>query len=341
MKYIKTFESARSDFEDDIENWESLKKFFNSNQIKKIDDFIAYIKKEHDDLFDERTKNDRMVYTQHFRSDQNKLKTLLKQAKGNINKKFKVGTKLHISKMYSFVYNTVHGTKKPTNDWCIDLEEFGLGRYVAYSDIEIIEISPSGKMITISFNGRNYTSGNYNYNLRDIRLKLRTSKFKDFYFNLMSSDEYKAVMNGEYLKRINESARYNRNVQIELDEILDKIGSEGFGSLSDGEKDFIKSFKAGKENETYKEFTKKVYQDGMFEFKLDRIEKQGGDRKVLHGVLKINGKKFNGYVTRMDSGMNDPQFNDESGSTLWDHADVDGFEYDLDNFIDNIVSDNE
>ena len=338
MKYLKTFIN-RLHMDSDIKNWEDQKKFFDPIHVKKIDDYINQV----DDTFTKMRSfkngtDDRKLYTKKFKSELNKLQTLIDQSKRKLNITFKVGQKLYISKMYSFSYNTVHDTLKPENDWCVDLEDYGIGNYLCYSDIEIIDISSTGKMITIGFNGIDFNHGSRNYNRSDLKLKMRLSKFKIFYFNLLNDEEYQEVMNGDYLKKINENRRYTGNIQAQLDEILDKIGSDGFDSLTDKEKDYVKSFQKGKEKESYKELNKKEYHDGIFEFELDDIEEQGEGRKVFHGTLKVNDVTFKGYITHMSNGTNDPQFNDEKGLTIWDHAD--GFEYYLDDFIDNIVMDN-
>tara|TARA_R110000772_G_scaffold43995_1_gene101209 strand:+ start:26006 stop:27001 length:996 start_codon:yes stop_codon:yes gene_type:complete len=326
-------------FETDIKDWEDQKKFFSSDHVKKIDDFVVYAKQKHQELFSERNGGKNPTYTLNFKSDHDKLNTLIRQAKRSLNINFKVGQKLEVSKMYSFNYNTYHNTLWPEKDRCLDLEDYGIGNYHAHSDISIDYIYPTGKTIIIGFYGRDFTNNSSDYNLKDIKIKLTLNKFKIFYFNLLNDKYYQEVMNGKALKKINENRRYTGNIQAQLDEILDKIGSDGFGSLTDKEKHYVKSFQKGGEKESYKELTKKEYRDGIFEFELDEIEEQGEGRKVFNGTLKVNDKSFKGYFTHMSTGANDPQFNDEKGLTIWDHAD--GFEYYLDDFIDIIVADNE
>lgn len=138
-----------------------------------------------------------------------------------------------------------------------------------------------------------------------------------------------------YIKSF-ESVRYNRNIQFKLDAILDKINKDGIDSLSSTERDFIDSFKDGKEEDSYNKLNRKVYRQNQFEFILDRIDTMEGSKKY-HGTLKMNDNEFTGYIIYTDSGLSDPHFEDDNGQTLWDYAD--NFEYELDDFIDYITSD--
>tara|TARA_R110000772_G_scaffold20466_5_gene56938 strand:- start:95510 stop:96526 length:1017 start_codon:yes stop_codon:yes gene_type:complete len=338
MKYVKTFEMSQSNFNNFLKkDWEIQKKFLDRFTVKNIDDYIKHVDAIGQRISDAKDKISRQIAAKDFKSAYNKLNTLIRQAKSELNISFKVGQKFEISKMYSFNYNDYHNTLRPEKDRCLSIEEYGMPNYLVYSDIVITDVSPTGKTITISFNGINFSSG-FNFNRKDYSLKVRIDKMKVFYFNLMNDKYYQEVMSDNYAKKINESTKYNRNIQSQLDEVLDKINSGGLSSLSDDEKVFIKSFKSGKEKETYKNFNKKVYEDGIFKFTLNKIE-PGHNSKKFIGELEVSDISFEGYITQLSSGMTDIQFNDNDGKTIWDHAN--GYEYYLDDFINNIIMDNE
>ena len=338
MKYIKTFEMAAYTFEADIEDWDNQKKYMNRDTVSTIDNYIKYVRVLYGHLSDpEIVGQDRREVVKKFKSSHGKLKTLIRNAKQDLDIIFKVGQVFKISDMYKFNYNTYHNTLRSEDDRCLDLEEYGMGRIWAYSDITISNISPSGKSITVEFYGVDYRSS-FNYNKRQLKLKFSYNKMKEFFFNLVNDDDYKKLLYGKYIKKINEN-KYNKNIQSELDNILDKINDNGFDSLSLKERDFIKSFNKGTEKESYQEFIKKEYEDGIFKFKLDNIKDVGNGDREFHGTLTIDDVKFNGYILYKSIGVSSPHFDDENGLTIWDH--VEDFEYYLDDFIDYIISDNE
>jgi len=218
-----------------------------------------------------------------------------------------------------------------------------------FSNIKIVKVNE--KSLGIEYYGRDYHELRKDYDAsikygieysteKDpkylVRQNVSKKKFTRWYMDLISTDEYNNSLSSSVLRKVNES---KRDIQNQLDELLDKISDGGFDSLSKGEKEFMKSFKQGNQKDHYEKLNKKVYNDGNFEFELDRVEYAGEDRRRFYGTLKIGDKVLKGYITRLSYGSNDIQFNDKDGLTIWDHAD--GFEYYLDDFIENIVIDNE
>lgn len=143
------------------------------------------------------------------------------------------------------------------------------------------------------------------------------------------------------LKKMNSYSpkKMNESVTDKLDNILDKIGKNGFSSLTDEERTYLNSFKNNKQEEVYKEQSKKVYQENNFKFELDRVE-HNGDNINLYGKITISNRiSLDGKIQYLETGLTDPQFEDDDGLTIWDYVSPDDA-YDLDNFINNIVEDN-
>lgn len=140
-----------------------------------------------------------------------------------------------------------------------------------------------------------------------------------------------------------------------LDDILDKISKYGFDSLSELEKEFLAAHKSGKEKEAHDKLSKKeietIFEDdfGHFKFELKDIKKfqTTGEPIEYHFIGKLyvpdleldRGKKIpgiiDGQIVCYSSGINSLDF-------IKDDYDVfefcNGLEYELDSFIDYVVS---
>lgn len=378
MRYLKTFEASMYEFDSIIKDWEKIKPHIKNPTKDWVDQDVEKVKKLRDQMKSlPKRSEERRIATRIFKKSYRYMVNRIRDAKKTINVTFTVGQKFEISKMYNFTHNTYHNTEKPDYDKCLNLDDYGLGTILAYSDIEIIDITPSGKTATLKFWGKDFRTHGGRFEilqfntLREIKLRVSIVKLRVFYTNLMNDEYYQKVLFGKYAKKINEEYGWEvingwknlktifrdkdevdktikklnesySKIQNKLDELLDKVGKKGFDSLTDKEKVFIKSFKNNTQEEAYENLTKKFYDDGIFKFELDRVEYAGDDRKRFHGTLTIDNKELKGYITRLSNGQNDPQFYDEDGKTLWDHAhEHEGIEYYLDDFIDNIIIDNE
>lgn len=347
-------------------NWELKKKFLDRDMINDLETAV----KEVNDLEDKIEEYKKVMNDKKSKS-RSLLNNILKSSKVG----FKKGNVLYMEELKHFrprysenicsLYSNILRASIYSNIKIVDVNPKSVTVEMKY----LLESEEYGK---------NKIPNIENIKNEIRRKTFSISTFNKFYLDLVTSDDYMKVMSGKYMKQINEgnksifdlkvsksqlykkiriykdfldnmdikkmnendnnNNRYNRNIQSDMDDILDKISDSGLDSLSSEEKSFMKSFKNGREKESYEKLNKKVYKDDIFEFELDRVEHSGIDRKVFYGTLKIDGKTFDGYITQMSNGMNDPQFNDKNGFTLWDHAD--GFEYELDDFIDSIVMDN-
>lgn len=153
--------------------------------------------------------------------------------------------------------------------------------------------------------------------------------------------------------------RYEGYTSIErTDEILDKISKYGIKSLTPLEKEFLDSHKLGKEEELHdklaKSETENIFEDdnGYFKFEFDSCEDYGDEIHYL-GTLYVpdlefeNGKKIEGRlegrIVVYENGQVSPDFYSiQKDPKSSDHYDVfefcNGLEYELDSFIDYVVS---
>lgn len=142
------------------------------------------------------------------------------------------------------------------------------------------------------------------------------------------------------------------------DEILDKISKYGISSLTKSEKDFLDSFKSGEEENYHEKLSKSenetVFEDdnGLFKFEFESCDKYD-DETHYFGTLYVpdlewdNGKRIEGRlegrIVVYSNGSTSPDFYSiESDPKSREHYDVfefcNGLEYELDSFIDYVVS---
>lgn len=138
-----------------------------------------------------------------------------------------------------------------------------------------------------------------------------------------------------------------------LDDILDKISRHGIKSISKLEKKFLDAHKHGKEELMHilltKEESERFFLDdsGMFGFEFDSIE-DFGDQIHYLGILicpdlELDGKTISGrlegqIVYYVDADMAIPDYGVEIDGKMIDVFDFcEGFEYELDGFIDYLI----
>lgn len=142
-----------------------------------------------------------------------------------------------------------------------------------------------------------------------------------------------------------------------VDDILDKISKYGMSSLSPIEKEFLDAHASGNEAEVHdriaKEESEKVFEDDHGYFKFEHSETEDyGDEVHYIGILYVpdlefpNGKKLEGRlegrIVVYDNGQISPDFYSISRKENEDVYDIfefcNGLEYELDSFLDYVVS---
>jgi hypothetical protein len=151
--------------------------------------------------------------------------------------------------------------------------------------------------------------------------------------------------------------RYENYTSTErMDDILDKISKYGIDSLSDLEKEFLDSHKTGKEQELHDKLSKSevetTFEDdlGKFTFELSEVQKiksKSGELEEIEiiGTLYVpdlewpNGKKIEGRlegkIIKYSNGTTSLEF-EKDGYDVFEFCN--GLEYELDTFIDYVVS---
>jgi hypothetical protein len=148
----------------------------------------------------------------------------------------------------------------------------------------------------------------------------------------------------------------NYSATERMDDILDKISKYGIESLSDLEKEFLDSHKVGKEQELHDKLAKSevetTFEDdlGRFTFELSEVQKIQNKKGELEeveiiGILYVpdlewpNGKKIEGRlegkIIKYSNGTTSLEF-EKDGYDVFEFCN--GLEYELDSFIDYVVS---
>jgi hypothetical protein len=150
------------------------------------------------------------------------------------------------------------------------------------------------------------------------------------------------------------------SAQERQDEILDKILKYGIASLTSDEKEFMDSWSVGKEEEFHKKLNyhenEIIFEDdsGLFKFEFQELEDYGDEKHII-GVIYVpdlvwdNGDKvegrLEGRIVDFGEGRTSPDFfitvkNPKTkGEIQLDVFDFcNGLEYELDSFIDYVVS---
>jgi hypothetical protein len=139
--------------------------------------------------------------------------------------------------------------------------------------------------------------------------------------------------------------------QDRLNDILDKISKYGRGSLTELESKFLDSWKDNKQSEVHSEINlienDQVFEDdsGYFKFEFKEL-KDYGDEQHYIGILYVpdleweNGKRvegrLEGRIVKYENGMVSPDFYSKEGYDVFEFCN--GLEYELDSFIDYVIS---
>lgn len=147
--------------------------------------------------------------------------------------------------------------------------------------------------------------------------------------------------------------------QERQDELLDKISKYGISTLSINEIQFLDSFRNGNEEEVHKKLNllenEIVFEDdrGFFKFEFDRIE-EFKNKKYIIGTIyvpditfedgtQIDGR-LQGRIIDFGKGRTSPDFQVRLKTSKGKTVEYDifefcsGIEYELDTFIDYVVS---
>jgi hypothetical protein len=142
------------------------------------------------------------------------------------------------------------------------------------------------------------------------------------------------------------------SIDDRLNQILDKINDRGMESLSGEELKFLNSFKSGKEKEVDVEISRTHFKDDLFQLKIHEIE-DFGDEMIIKSTIYVPDIEFNGEIIEgkldgdiqyyKETGLTSPDFyrevkigRSEYLLSIFDFCE--GYEYELDNFIDYVVS---
>ena len=148
------------------------------------------------------------------------------------------------------------------------------------------------------------------------------------------------------------------DTQERLNDILDKISKHGVSSLTTLEKEFLDSHSSNKENEVHDKIkyleSDKVFEDdnGYFKFEYDKTENHG-DELFIFGTIYVpkieweNGEEIEGRISGKiivyPNGQVIPDFEKiiilKGKEVTYDIFEFcSGLEYELDNFIDYVIS---
>ena len=143
----------------------------------------------------------------------------------------------------------------------------------------------------------------------------------------------------------------NYTTHQRVDDLLDKIFKYGVKSLSKLELEFLDAHKTGGEEEIHNQITKEQSEtvfkddDGYFTFTLDSIEDYGDETHYIgtiecpdytYGDETIPGI-LEGRIVVTSEGLTSPDFcYENTGLEIFDFCE--GLEYELDSFIDYVVS---
>jgi len=134
-----------------------------------------------------------------------------------------------------------------------------------------------------------------------------------------------------------------------MDDILDKISKYGIVSLTQLEKEFLDSHKSGSEKESHdkisKEESETIFEDDYFKFEFETWEDYGDEQHFI-GTLYVpdlewpDGRiiegRLEGKIIKFENGNISPDFYSKDGYDIFEFCN--GLEYELDSFIDYVVS---
>ena len=142
-----------------------------------------------------------------------------------------------------------------------------------------------------------------------------------------------------------------------VDDILDKISKYGIKSLTQLEKDFLDSHRIGNEEELHDKLSKSenetIFEDdnGLFKFEFESCEDHGDEvhyigtlyvPDIVWSTGRIEGR-LEGRIVVYNNGQLSPDFysiekDPKSGDNYYVFEFCNGLEYELDSFLDYVVS---
>lgn len=145
---------------------------------------------------------------------------------------------------------------------------------------------------------------------------------------------------------MNHIVRYESySVEDRLDDVLDKISKYGISHLTSLEKEFLESFKSGTQLECHNKVkfleNEMIFEDDFGNFKFEhKFSKKIKKSIHHHGTIYINEcgleKCLSGKIIDHGNGLVSLDFKSNSGDDIFDFCS--GIEYELDSFIDYIIS---
>jgi hypothetical protein len=136
-----------------------------------------------------------------------------------------------------------------------------------------------------------------------------------------------------------------------LNTILDRISKEGIKKIKKEEMKFLESYSTGKESELNKKLTEEesentfISDDGNFIFKFDCIEIEDAELKYINGVFLVpdlimkNKRVIKGELKGCIILFNDKTISMDFSNGKHDIFEfIDGLEYEMDCFVDDIVN---
>jgi len=131
----------------------------------------------------------------------------------------------------------------------------------------------------------------------------------------------------------------DKEVEDLRDQILDKIGKEGIGSLTQYEKDFLNTFKNGNSQEFFNE-KNKTFEDDMFKFVLSNIEDYDGEEGGIRFRGTMEYKESNhilkGSIVETATGKIISSFRVDENETDYDIVDPEDFGY-YESFLSYVI----
>jgi hypothetical protein len=148
------------------------------------------------------------------------------------------------------------------------------------------------------------------------------------------------------------------STQERVNDILDKISKYGILSITKLEKEFLDAHKSGEEEEIHNKITKEesetIFEDdnNLFRFEFESEETFNGETHYIGTIyvpdlILSNGKKIkgrlSGRIIAYKNGTNSPEFYSSlKDSMTHENYEIfdfcNGIEYELDNFIDYVIS---
>tara|TARA_R110000772_G_scaffold20466_5_gene56939 strand:- start:96539 stop:98323 length:1785 start_codon:yes stop_codon:yes gene_type:complete len=308
FKYIIKLENSY-ELDRDKKLWKADKLFVKKDMATPIDKTykdMSKLSKEIEELEKIRRSAEKSLKDkkERYRKKEHAQKLAVKNAKRNTNVKPKEGQILHISQMNVFNYNWDGTDKRTKYKWFKELGN-------VYSDIVIGEVGE--KTLLIKYMGRNGNDWDQSIELEEITKRMRLTTFRLFYFKLITSEEYKEVMEMQFRKKINENWEAITDIQKRF---LDKDMVQGIEDkkqeIEELEKNIVdsKALLIRKKGELKSHILKTKRSTGNINIKVGQIlyieEMESFDKN------KSWGSFFNGINDRINSNLEIMKINPKS-----------------------------